>query len=161
MDTTDKFLIASTVIFLAALYLIIFQSSEGKTPRFDFFGTTEQDKSNYTFPEPEEVARQYFEAWDRKDYATMYSSLSDSFRKINPNATSLDIFRNFIISQRVESLKVIEIKKISSTSAVARIGYSIEIAFADGSKKNSSGIFSVEMKDGDIIPGWKITSAFG
>ena len=89
----------------------------------------------YEFPAPETVVQQYFVAWNNKDYPNMYATLSDGFKKIDPNAKDLDNFREFAAAQGIEGVNILEIRALSNDGTTASVAYSIEFILSDGTKK--------------------------
>ena len=116
---------------------------------------------SYNAPPPDEVVRQYFESWDNKDWPNMYATLSDGFKKIDPNAKNLATFRNFTSSQGIAGVKIISIKEESNDKATASVAYSAEFTLSDGSARPFSGRFTLKFRQGDIIPGWKLIHPYG
>ena len=157
----SKILIFSAGIFLVAAYLVVSQTADGKVAGFNFFGESQNSAGAYSFPKPEEVVQSYFEAWDRKDYATMYSEFSDGFRKIDENASSLESFKSFVESQGIESAKITGLKLASNNGLTATVDYFVEFTLSDGSKKDFSGTYTLKFRSGDIIRGWKLIHPYG
>ena len=116
---------------------------------------------NYQVAPPEEVVRQYFTSWNNKDWPNMYATLSDGFKKIDPNARDLAAFRNFASSQGIEGVNIISIKETSNDGTTASVGYSVEFVSADGNKRPFSDRFTLKFRQGDIIPGWKLIHPYG
>jgi len=116
---------------------------------------------NYQVAPPEEVVRQYFTSWNNKDWPNMYATLSDGFKKIDPNAKDLAAFRNFASSQGIEGVNIISIKETSNDGTTASVGYSVEFVSADGNKRPFSDRFTLKFRQGDIIPGWKLIHPYG
>lgn len=115
----------------------------------------------YTVPLPEEVVRQYFTAWSNKDYPNMYATLSDGFKKLEPTAKDLATFREFASSQGIEEIKIINIKEESNDGTTAQVDYSVEFILNNLEKRPFSGTFTLKYRQGDIIPGWKLTHPYG
>ncbi len=157
----SKLLLFSAGIFLVAAFLAVSQTMEGKVAGFAFFAAEEQSAPSYTFPKPEEVVQQYFESWNRKDYASMYSTFSDGFRKIDPNAETLEDFKNFVDSQGIAGVKIIGLKIASNNGITAGVDYSVEFTLADGSEQPFSGTYTLKFRTGDIIRGWKLIHPYG
>ncbi len=116
---------------------------------------------NYQVAPPEEVVRQYFTSWNNKDWPNMYATLSDGFKKIDPNAKDLAAFRNFASSQGIERINIISIREESNDGTTASVAYSIEFTLLDGSKSPFSDKFTLKFRQGDIIPGWKLIHPYG
>ncbi len=157
----NKILIFSAGIFLLAGYLVVSQAMSGQTAGFAFFSSEQNSVAAFSFPKPDEVVQQYFEAWGRKDYATMYSSFSDGFRKIDPNAATLDDFKNYTQAQGIESVKISGLKLASNNGLTASVDYSVEFTLADGTAKPFSGTYTLKFRSGDIIRGWKLIHPYG
>ncbi len=119
------------------------------------------DSSGYNTPSPEEVARQYFVAWNDKDWPNMYATLSDGFKKIDPDAKDLATFRNFASSQGIESVNIISIKELSNDGTTASVSYSVEFVLTAGSKRKFDDTFTLKFRQGDIISGWKMIHPYG
>lgn len=118
-------------------------------------------ESEYKFPQPEEVVRQYFTAWNNEDYADMYAVISDGFKKIDPNAKDLAIFRNFASSQGIEKVNILNIKEISNDGETASVDYSTEFILSDGTSKKFNDKFTLKYRQGDVIQGWKLIHPYG
>ena len=116
---------------------------------------------NYQVATPEEVVRQYFTAWNNKDWPNMYAALSDGFKRIDPNAKDLATFRNFASSQGVEGINILSIKQVSNDGTTASVEYSVEFILGDGGKRPFSDKFTLKFRQGDIIPGWKLIHPYG
>lgn len=115
----------------------------------------------YTTPPPEEVVRQYFTAWSNKDYPNMYATISDGFKRIDPNAKDLATFKEYAGSQPVESLNIISIQEKSNDGNTATVDYSVEFTLNDGSTRRFDGTFTSKYRQGDIIQGWKLVHPYG
>jgi len=116
---------------------------------------------NYQVAPPEEVVRQYFTSWNNKDWPNMYATLSDGFKKIDPNAKDLAAFRNFASSQGIEGVNIISIREESNDRTTASVSYSVEFILSDSSKRPFSDRFTLKFRQGDIIPGWKLIHPYG
>ncbi len=134
------------IIVAGIAYVQLFQKQGGQT---------------YNTPSAEEVVKQYFESWDKKDWPNMYATISDGFKRIDPDAKDFTIFRNFTDSQGIEGVKILSIKEISDDGTTASIEYSVEFTLLDSSKRQFSDIFTLKYRQGDIIPGWKIIHPYG
>ncbi len=120
-----------------------------------------QVADNYQVAAPEEVVRQYFESWDKKDWPNMYAAISDGFKKIDTNAKDLATFRNFTSSQGIEGVNILSIKETSNDGTTASVDYSVEFILSDGSKRKFDGTFTLKYRQGDIIQGWKLIHPYG
>lgn len=118
-------------------------------------------EQSYQSPSAEEVVRQYFIAWNNKDWPNMYATISDGFKKIDPNTKDLATFRNFVSSQSIEGVKILSIKEISNDGITATIEYSVEFILAGGGKRPFSDKFALKYRQGDIILGWKLIHPYG
>ncbi len=119
------------------------------------------DLQAYSTPSPEEVVRQYFESWNNKDWPNMYATLSDGFKKIDPDAKDMATFRSFASSQGIEGVNMLSIKETSNDGTTASVDYSVEFILGDGSTRPFSGSFTLKFRQGDIIPGWKMIHPYG
>ncbi len=126
-----------------------------------FTNTKKQEEPSYNVPKPEEVVRQYFTAWNNKNYPDMYASISDGFKRIDPNAKDLAAFRNFAGSQDIEGVNIISLKEISNDGTAAQVDYSVEFMLSDGNKKQFSDKFTLKYRKADIILGWKLIHPYG
>jgi len=159
-----EFLWVSIAVFIVALFLILIQNLQPNLtlPGFNLFGEQEQtQQTEYSIKKPEEVARQYFESWDIKDWPNMYATLSDGFKRIDLNAKDLAAFRNFASSQGIEGIRIISIKEDSNDGTTAIVAYSVEFTLSDGKKQNFSDEFTLKFRRGDVIPGWKLIHPYG
>ncbi|MBI4170969.1 MAG: hypothetical protein HY514_04690 [Candidatus Aenigmarchaeota archaeon] len=125
------------------------------------FTQQNQTADNYQVPAPKEVVSQYFTAWNSKDWPNMYATLSDGFKKIDPNAKDLATFRNFAGSQGIGSINILSIKETSNDGITASAEYSAEFVLSDGSRQKFGGTFTLKYRQGDIIPGWKLIHPYG
>lgn len=157
------FLFTSITVFLVALSLIIIQNLENANlPGFSLFESQEiSQPTEYTIKKPEEIVRQYFESWDKGDLPNMYATLSDGFKRIDPNAKDLATFRNFAGSQGIEGIQIISINEESKDDTTAIVAYSVEFALSDGRKQNFSDKFTLKFRQGDVIQGWKLIHPYG
>ena len=115
----------------------------------------------YKIASPEEVVRQYFTAWDKKNYQDMYAVISDGFKKIEPTASDLRAFKAYAESQGVEGVNILSIREISNDGTTASVGYSIEFTLSNGKKTNFGGTFTLKYRQGDVILGWKLIHPYG
>lgn len=157
------FLFVSMAIALIALSLIITQNLQNANfPGFSLFESQENSQpTEYTIKKPQEVVRQYFESWDKKDYPNMYATFSDGFKKIDPNAKDLNTFASFANSQEIVGVKTLSIKEESNDGRTAVVDYSVELTLSDGKKSPFSDKFTLKFRQGDIIPGWKLIHPYG
>lgn len=115
----------------------------------------------YTIPLAEEIVRQYFVSWNNKNYPDMYVTISDGFKKIEPTAKDLTIFREFASSQDIKEIKIVDVKEESNDGTTAVVAYSVEFILSDGRKQEFNDKFSLKYRHGDIIPGWKLIHPYG
>lgn len=170
--TNKKILYVGIVIILLIIVIGIFVVNSKK-----------QNEENYTTPRPEEVVRQYFTAWNNKNYPDMYATISDGFKRIDPNAKDLAAFRNFANSQGVGGINILNIKLESMTmdgkpvdkkmfgmpGMEAVVDYRVEFILGGGNeahentdqKRDFNGTFTLKYRQGDIIPGWKLIHPYG
>ncbi len=115
----------------------------------------------YNFPSPEKVVEQYFTSWNNKDYANMYATFSDGFKKIEPTAKTLQDFKSYVDSQNIESVEIINIKEISNDGQPASINYNVIFVLANGQRASYQGNFTLKYRKGDVIQGWKLIHPYG
>ncbi len=149
MSNKKRFYIGLTIIVLFLLIGIFIQNNK------------KNEEVIYTVPSPEEVVRQYFTAWNNKNYPDMYATISDGFKRIDPNAKDLATFRNFASSQDIGGVNIITIEEKSNDKTTAQIDYSVEFILVNGQKNNFSGTFTLKYRQGDIILGWKLIHPYG
>lgn len=118
-------------------------------------------KNQYKFPSPENVVQQYFTAWNEKNYPDMYATLSDGFKKIDPNARDLKTFQYYASSQGIEAVEILTIKEKSNDGHTASVVYSVEFTLRDQSKQSAHGAFTLKYRPGDVIQGWKLIHPYG
>ncbi len=116
---------------------------------------------NYQVALPEEVVRQYFTSWNRKDWPNMYAAISDGFKKIDTDAKDLTAFRNFASSQDINGINILDIKEESNDGTIAAVAYSVEFILNDGTTRPFSDRYTLKFKKGDVIPGWKLIHPYG
>lgn len=143
-----KVLIVSVIVFLLVIGLGITIQLQQKTDHFEF-------------PRPEEVVKQYFTAWNNKNYPDMYATLSGGFKKIEPTAKTLVDFKQYAEAQGIENIKIINIKEESNDGVSATVSYSVEFEFLGGKKQNFSDKLSLKLRESDIIRGWKLIHPYG
>ncbi len=110
---------------------------------------------------PEDVVKTYFNSWNNKDYAKMYSAISDGFKKIEPTAKDLDAFKKYVNSQGIIGINIADIKESLNDGSAAKVDYSILITLADGTSKDYKSSFTLKYRQKDIMPGWKLIHPYG
>ena len=135
-----------------------------------FVKNTKKSEEVYMTPPPEEVVRQYFTAWNNKNYPNMYAVISDGFKKIEPTAKDLNSFRTYTSSQGIEGINIISMELESMTMGgmevekdmsgmpgmQAIVAYNVELIFSDGTKREFSDKFTLKFREADVIMGWKL-----
>lgn len=91
----------------------------------------------------------------------MYATLSDGFKRIDPNAKDLVTFRSFASSQGIEGVNIISIEEKSNDGKTASVDYSVEFILSDGSRSPFTGTFTLKFRQGDVIQGWKLIHPYG
>ncbi len=125
------------------------------------FGPNPPERNTYQIPGPEDVVQQYFEAWNSKNWPDMYATLSDGFKRIDPNTKDFATFKNYAESQNIAAIKIISIKLDSKTGTTATVSYVVEFTLATGSTKQVSDKFTLKYREGDVIAGWKLIHPYG
>ncbi len=118
-------------------------------------------EEEFNFPSPEKIVKQYFISWNDKDYVNMYATISDGFKKIEPTAETLQDFKNYVDSQNIKSVEIINIKELSNDGQTASVDYDTEFVLSNGQKQFYKGTFTLKYKQGDIIQGWKLIHPYG
>ncbi len=160
----NVFLWISVAVFTITSLIIIVQNFQPNLtlPGFTLLGEQAQiQTTEYPIKKPEEVVRQYFGSWDKKDWPNMYAAISDGFKKIDPDAKNLATFRSFASSQGIEGVKIISLNEESNDGSTSTVTYSVEFALSDGSKRPFSDSYTLKFRQGDIIPGWKMIHPYG
>lgn len=125
----------------------------------------QQQQEAYQFPVPAAVVRQYFEAWNAGDYVNRYATISDGFKKIDPQAKDLAAFKQFASSQGIKGVNIISIKEKSNDGATAAVDYEVEFILSDGknngNKQAVKDTFTLKYRQGDVIQGWKLIHPYG
>ncbi len=122
---------------------------------------TENQKVEYTFPGASEAVKQYFNSWGTKNWPNMYSVISDGFKKIEPTAKTLSDFKTYAESQKIESVKILDLKEESNDGKASIVQYKIEFTLSDGTKKEFSDKFTLKNREADVIKGWKLIHPYG
>ena len=123
--------------------------------------TSKEENIEYNIPLPEEVVKQYFASWDKKNYPDMYAAISDGFKKIEPTARDLRAFKEYAGSQGIEGVNILSIKEISNDGTTAAVDYNVEFLLLDGKKNRFDGTFTLKYRQGDVIQGWKLIHPYG
>ncbi len=148
MKRTTKFLISST--FFVAIFVAFFLYRQS-LPEDDV----------YLQPSPGDVVMLYFTAWNEGRYADMYSAVSDGFKKIEPTAIDLLSFKEYVSSQGIVSLALLNVEEVSNDGETAVVAYSVAIVSEDGNRKVFDGEFTLKYRQGDVVQGWKLIHPYG
>ena len=119
--------------------------------------STGQDQ--YQVQSPEQVVNQYFTSWNNKDWPNMYATISDGFKKIDPNAKDLATFRTYASSQGIDGVRILNIKETANDGTVSTVQYSVE--FIAASTRRFDGTLTLKYRPGDVIRGWKLVHPYG
>ena len=149
MKGNQKLILMLVFVFFVAAG-IVFISLSNKNDRID-----------YETPSPEEVVKQYFNAWSNKNYPDMYATISDGFKKIEPTARNLQAFREYADSQGIDGIQILSIKESSNDGKTSTVDYSVNFLLPNGKKSKFDGTFTLKYRQGDIIPGWKLIHPYG
>ena len=148
MERQTKGLIIGIVMLCALLIIGIIITKPAPTPE-------------YTFPPPDTVVRQYFMAWNDKNYPDMYATISDGFKKIEPQAKDLTTFRQYAGSQGIEKVSIVNIETTSNDGHTAAVEYAVVFTLTNGDSKQFRGTFTLKYRQGDVIQGWKLIHPYG
>ena len=107
---------------------------------------------------PKEVVESYFNSWAAKDYQTMYSLISDGFKKIEPTATTYDKFEAEISKyyDTANGIKLLETGDVAIEGDSATVSYKIELGLKTG-KKTYDGVYTLRKR----ANGWKLIHPYG
>ena len=114
----------------------------------------------YEQPTPEEIVEQYFVSWNDKNYADMYATLSDGFKKLEPSAVSLPAFKEYVDQQEVTDIVVKDVRELSNDDASATVHYKMLFTFG-GKTAPFEGEFTLKNRQSDVIRGWKLIHPYG
>ena len=124
--------------------------------------TADRNKyKEYTFPGAKDVVNQYFSSWDKKDYPDMYATISDGFKKLEPTAKDLATFREYVDSQGINGVNIINIEEKSNDEKTASVDYSVKFKLSNGNEQSFNGTFTLKYREGDLIRGWKLVHPYG
>lgn len=121
---------------------------------------TSQEKTNFSQTQAEKVVKTYFEAWDSQNWKTMYSLMSDGFKKIDPNAKTFADFEAFVSSQGTTAVKINSIKEKFGDKNQATVDYDVTFII-NGKTTSFQSTFTVKYKPKDQQPGWKLIHPYG
>ena len=110
--------------------------------------------------EPEAIVSAYFTAWDQHSYSTMYSLMSDGFKKLEPSAASPDSFRIYAELQSIDKVKILFVREISNGEGQATVDYEVEFT-TQGKKIPFRGSYTLKYRSNDAQPGWKLIHPYG
>ena|SRR3989344_744533 len=116
--------------------------------------------SNFKIDQPVDNVKLYFSAWDKQDYQTMYSLISDGFKIIEPTAQTLNNFEDYAKSQKIRGINIKNIQQTSNDSINSIVKYEVEFIL-DNKKIPFNGEFTLKYKSGDSVPGWKLIHPYG
>lgn len=125
--------------------------------------TTTTIAKPYSELTPKEVVELYFTSWNSRDYENMYKTVSDGFKRIDPNATSLEAFRNNLdkFFQRGRSIRLVKAEELLNDGEDASIEYIIEMDLIDRGITEFSGSYSLKYRKNDTLVGWKLIHPYG
>ncbi len=108
--------------------------------------------------QPAEVARLYYESFDRKDYTTMYALISDGFKEIEPTAMTYELFATEMDKyfKGGKGIKVVEIKEPEVDNDTAVVGYKVLLQLSTGNRELES-VFTLKKRHN----GWKLIHPYG
>ncbi|MFA6022544.1 MAG: NTF2-like N-terminal transpeptidase domain-containing protein [Candidatus Pacearchaeota archaeon] len=127
------------------------------------FYTSMGNNSNKIITEDDsaKAVREYFNAWDKKDYGKMYQLISDGFKDNETTAKNFLIYKTYMNSQDVNRVRTIELMLIDKEDSVARIEYSIELISKKGLITPLNEEFTLKYFPNSTIPGWKLIHPYG
>ena len=118
----------------------------------------QQGKIDVSLLQPAEVVRLYYESFDKKDYATMYSLISDGFKEIEPTAKSYDLFAAEMDKyfKTGKGIKVLELKDPEIDGDTAAVGYKVLLQLNTG-ERDLDSVFTLRKSHN----GWKLIHPYG
>ncbi len=124
--------------------------------------TTTTIAKSYNELTPKEVVELYFSSWNARDYDNMYKTVSDGFKRIDLNATSLEAFRNHLdkFFQSGRSIRLVKAEELLNDGENASVEYTIEMDLIEG-KTEFSGSYSLKYRKDDMLAGWKLIHPYG
>ncbi len=124
--------------------------------------TTTTIAKPYSGLTPKEVVELYFSSWNARDYEDMYKTVSDGFKRIDPNASSLEAFRNHLdkFFQSGRSIRLVK-QELLNDGENASVEYTIEMDITDRGKTEFSGSYSLKYRKNDTLIGWKLIHPYG
>ncbi|MBS3080247.1 hypothetical protein J4221_02140 [Candidatus Pacearchaeota archaeon] len=149
-DSTNKevLYLGLAVLFVIFVIGIIWTNSKPKA-------------EEYNFPSPKEVVEQYFTSWNNKDYVNMYAHFSDGFKNIEPTAATLQDFKNYVSSQNIEEVEIVNIEEVSNDGQIASVNYEVIFTLTNDQKISHKDKFTLKSRQGDVIQGWKLIHPYG
>lgn len=148
-DSTNKKILYAGLVILFIIFVVGIVIANNKKVE------------EYNFPEPDLVVEQYFNSWSNKDYANMYATFSDGFKKIEPTAKTFQDFKNYVENQDIESINIINIKIISNDELTSKVDYNVEFISSEWQNTPYQGTFTLKYRKGDVIQGWKLIHPYG
>ncbi len=132
---------------ILAVFLVIFVIS-----------CTQEEQKDASDLTPEEVVETYFNSWNQKDYRTMYSLISDGFKKIEPTAQTYEKFSGEMSKyySTANGIRTLEIQSADVSGDTATIAYKIELDLKAG-KKEYEGVYTLKNR----YNGWKLIHPYG
>ena len=107
---------------------------------------------------PEEVVHLYYASLNERDYATMYSLLSDGFKRIDSQAQDVGTFSAYMqgFFHTATGIEVVSVHEASNDGKEARVDYG-PLRF--GGEQNLSFISTYALKT--QRDGWKLILPYG
>ena len=107
---------------------------------------------------PVGVVTTYYESWDARDYATMYSLISDGFKDLEPTAKDFDSFTAYMDSyfDTAKGITIISVVEATQNGDSATVDYAVALDLNAGSKP-FSGAYTLRKR----ATGWKLIHPYG
>lgn len=105
------------------------------------------------------VVNEYYTALNNKDYLTMYSLISEGFKKIEPTANTYESFEAYIAKffDAANGIRITSTKIVSATSTEVVVEYVALVELKNGATKELKSLFTVKKKP----EGWKLVHPYG
>ncbi len=107
---------------------------------------------------PASVVQEYFTSWTAKEYATMYTLVSDGFKKVELTAASLESFKKELgkFFDQGDGITVIKAVTTQNDGRIAKVNYTIEMSLKTR-KQQFSGTYTLR----NTATGWKLIHPYG
>ena len=108
---------------------------------------------------PVEIIEKYYNSWSVRDYATMYSLVSDGWKVLEPTARTQRDFAEFLDGafDITKGIKIVSAVEMSNSGNEAIVAISLETELMDGRIAVSEQTLTLRLKEN----GWKLIHPYG